>query len=786
MAIEFGKRRAEIFEASREAEKAGWTFGADAIEPLDKLDLVYRALCALMYNFVPKSGHPGGSISSGRIVQGLLFTSMDYDLSNPLREDADIISYAAGHKALGLYAIWALRDEIARVGDEDLLPSKLEHRLRIEDLLGFRKNPTNLGPLAEEFHAKALDGHPTPATPFVRLSTGASGVGVASSLGLAMAARDRYGDAAPRVHIVEGEGGLTPGRVAEALAAAGTMGLSNAIVHLDWNQASIDSNRVCRDADGAGEYVQWDPVELFYLHDWNVVTVSDGFDPKEVLAAQRLATTIDNGQPTAVVYRTVKGQGYGIEGRASHGAGHDLCSEPFYQALVPLTGEFECSLPKCDEKKTPCKAGSDSIAVEACYWDALQSTREVFAKDDALTSALVGRLRDARSRLDAAGREPREGAPDVEAIFDTSANDPAGVPEALRFEVGSKVALRGAFGKVLGHYNRASGGSILAASADLLGSTSINLANEGFADGFFHAKENPGSRLMSIGGICEDAMTGILSGIAAFGHHVPAGSSYGAFIASLGHIAARLHGIGSQARQEMEERPYPTWFLVCGHAGLKTGEDGPTHADPQPLQLLQENFPRGVMVTATPWEPQEMWPLITAALQARPAVVAPFLTRPAEPVLDRAAAGLAPAHACTTGVYELVTPDQERPVDATVVLQGSEVTYDFVQVALPKLRDEGLNVRAIYVASAELFDLQPRETRERIFSAALAQEAMGITGFTMPTLYRWVRSERGLEHSLHPYKDIGYPGSGHGASVLTQAGVDGHAQAEAIRRFARG
>ena len=36
------------------------------------------------------------------------------------------------------------------------------------------------------------------------------------------APRDRYGADAPRVHIVEGEGGLTPGRVAEALAAAGT------------------------------------------------------------------------------------------------------------------------------------------------------------------------------------------------------------------------------------------------------------------------------------------------------------------------------------------------------------------------------------------------------------------------------------------------------------------------------------------------------------------------------------------------------------------------------------
>ena len=74
----------------------------------------------------------------------------------------------------------------------------------------------------------------------------------------------------PRVHVVEGEGGLTPGRVAEALAAAGTASLDNLVVHVDWNQASIDSNRVCREDGQPGDYVQWTPMELFYLHDWNV------------------------------------------------------------------------------------------------------------------------------------------------------------------------------------------------------------------------------------------------------------------------------------------------------------------------------------------------------------------------------------------------------------------------------------------------------------------------------------------------------------------------------------
>ena len=37
---------------------------------------------------VPTSGHPGGSISSGRFVAGILFDTLDYDLSQPDREDA--------------------------------------------------------------------------------------------------------------------------------------------------------------------------------------------------------------------------------------------------------------------------------------------------------------------------------------------------------------------------------------------------------------------------------------------------------------------------------------------------------------------------------------------------------------------------------------------------------------------------------------------------------------------------------------------------------------------------
>jgi transketolase len=313
MTMEFGSRRGKYIDISKEPKSKSKPLSAEDLRQFEAFDLIYRSLCTLLFNYVPLSGHPGGSISSGRFVQGILFDAMDYDFSDPDRQDADIISYGAGHKALGIYTLWALRNEIIRIGAPHLLPSDEKQQLRLEDLLGFRRNPETKTPLFLKYNAKALDGHPTPATPFIRLSTGASGVGVASSLGLAYGALDYYGEKAPYMHLVEGEGGLTPGRVSEALAAAGTASLKNAVLHIDWNQASIDSNHVCRDSKGPGDYVQWTPMELAYMHDWNVIYVPKGSDFQQIFAAQRKLAQIKNSQPTAIVYRTVKGWQYGIK-----------------------------------------------------------------------------------------------------------------------------------------------------------------------------------------------------------------------------------------------------------------------------------------------------------------------------------------------------------------------------------------------------------------------------------------------------------------------------------------
>jgi transketolase len=278
-------------------------------------------------------------------------------------------------------------------------------------------------------------------------------------------------------------------------------------------------------------------------------------------------------------------------------------------------------------------------------------------------------------------------------------------------------------------------------------------------------------------------MMAMLSGISAFGSHIGAGSSYGAFSAPLGHIAARLHAIGNQARVTSEGGAYRPFFLICAHAGLKTGEDGPTHADPQALQLLQDNFPLGTMITLTPWDPQEIWFLVSAALAKRPAIIAPFVTRPPEMVLDRAALGLPSAALAAQGVYALRTARGRS--QGTVVLQGTGVTNEFVTQTLPLINNAGLGLNVYVVTSTELFDMLPPSEREKIFPEAHQEQAMGITDFTFATITRWLRSDYGRAHSLHPFGHGHYLGSGSGSMVMREAGLDGVSQYEAIRAYIR-
>ncbi len=772
--LEFGHRRAVYLDIKSQLDS--FPVPEETIRLFEDFDMIYRSLCGILYNFAPKSGHPGGSISSGRIVSSLLFNTMDYDFSDPECPEADIISYAAGHKAMGLYAMWALRNECARISRPDLMAED-NLQLRLEDLLGFRRNPTQETPLFSQHRAKALDGHPSPITPFIKISTGASGVGVPTTFGLSLGAMDMYGADSPFVHAIEGEGGMTAGRVSEALATMATAQMWNTRLHLDWNQASIDSDFVCRDGDEPGDYVQWDPAELCYLQDWNVIFVENGHDAHQVLAAQEAAKERINDQPTAIIYRTVKGWCYGIEGRKSHGAGHDFCSEEYHETLDPIKKRFGVEFPVFGDEPTPTN-------VERTFWETLCTLRTLLEENREIPDFFAGRLSDSKDRLTTLNRQKRENAPDLGVIY-TDAIKADEIPEECAWEAGSSQTLRGALGAALGHLNKATNGAFIGASADLLDSTSISKLGAGFPGDLYNAVSNPDSRLIAVGGICEDNMGAFMAGLSAFGSHIGAGSSYAAFIASLQHIAARLHGIGQQAHRELTGDPFRPFMIVCGHAGLKTGEDGPTHADPQPLQLLQENFPDGIMITLTPWDPQEIWPMLIAALKKRPAVLAPFVTRPNETIIDRQAAGIPPVTEAANGLYAIRRADPEKSVHhGTLVLQGGGITNTFVTEVLPRIDGAGYNMNIYYVTSAELFSMLSEDEQEAIFPEALAGEAMGLTGFTLPTMYRWVTSNEGRKRTVHAFHKGHFLGSGQAHKVFEEAGLDGDGQWTAIVDYA--
>ena len=260
---------------------------------------------------------------------------------DPTREDADIVSYAAGHKALGLYALWALRNEVARIArarrccPRDVtrpaaargparLPPQSDHRdaaVREVRREGARR-PPDAGHAVRAALDRRLRRRPRrldrPRAGRARPATAATRRACTSSRARA-ASRPA---ASPR---------RSPPR---ARARSATSSL-----HVDWNQASIDSNRVCRDGDDAGRLRAVEPdgavLPARLERDRGPRTAATSSRSSRRSARRR---RIDNGQPTAIVYRTVKGWQYGIEGRASHGAGHKLCSDGFYQALVRAVG----------------------------------------------------------------------------------------------------------------------------------------------------------------------------------------------------------------------------------------------------------------------------------------------------------------------------------------------------------------------------------------------------------------------------------------------------------------
>ncbi len=159
-----------------------------------------------------KSGHPGVALGMADVMTVLWTKFMHFDIQNPTWENRDRFVFSNGHGSSLLYSIFYLLG----------FP-----KMTLDELKKFRQ----LGSLTP--------GHPEKGeTEGVDFSAGPLGQGLASSVGMALAAKIQK--KSHKIYCSVGDGCLMEGVAQEAIALAGLWKLDNLIVLWDNNEITID------------------------------------------------------------------------------------------------------------------------------------------------------------------------------------------------------------------------------------------------------------------------------------------------------------------------------------------------------------------------------------------------------------------------------------------------------------------------------------------------------------------------------------------------------------------
>ena len=218
-----------------------------------------------------KSGHPGGSLSAADVMTYLYFEEMNVDPKNPDKADRDRFVLSKGHNAPALYSCLA---------EKGYFP--------VEDLKTLRHT------------GSYLQGHPDMKhIPGVVMTSGSLGQGISAAVGMALSAKLFNEDY--RVFTLLGDGEIQEGQVWEAAMFAGAKKLDNLIVIVDNNGLQIDGkiDDVCS---------PYPIIDKFAAFNFKVIAVEDGNDFDQLDKAFNEARLTD-GQPVAIVMKTVKGKG---------------------------------------------------------------------------------------------------------------------------------------------------------------------------------------------------------------------------------------------------------------------------------------------------------------------------------------------------------------------------------------------------------------------------------------------------------------------------------------------
>jgi transketolase len=291
------------------------------------------------------SGHPTSAMSAADLMAVLLTRHLRYDWGTPAEPGNDHLIFSKGHASPLLYAMFKAAGAVT---DEELVG-------------GFRR------------FGSRLQGHPTPALPWVDVATGSLGQGLPYGVGVALAGR-RLDRLPYQVWVLCGDSEMAEGSMWEALDKAAYYKLGNLT-------AIVDVNRLGQ--RGPTE-LEWDMdayrrrAEAFGC----TAVVIDGHDITQIDRALAAARSAE--RPVVVLAKTVKGKGFAEVEDKNGWHGRPLPAEMADRAVAALGGERNLRVtsprpvrydipprPQTAEVTLPRYQVADRLATRKAYGDAL-------------------------------------------------------------------------------------------------------------------------------------------------------------------------------------------------------------------------------------------------------------------------------------------------------------------------------------------------------------------------------------------------------------------------------
>ncbi len=220
-----------------------------------------------------KSGHPGICLGAATILYTLYAKHLSFNRENPNWYNRDRFVLSAGHGAPLFYSMLYMLGVLS-----------------LDDI----KNLRQLGSITP--------GHPEITTPFVDMSTGPLGQGIASSVGMAIAERylnNTYSRSliSHYTYVLCGDGDLEEGISYEALSLASRLKLNKLIILYDSNSITLDGKLSMSSTE--------DVITRFKALNFNILVV-DGESIKEIDYA--ITRAKESTMPTIIICKTIIGK----------------------------------------------------------------------------------------------------------------------------------------------------------------------------------------------------------------------------------------------------------------------------------------------------------------------------------------------------------------------------------------------------------------------------------------------------------------------------------------------